>query len=113
MLSIGQFSKMAHDTTKSLRYYDQISLLKLAYLDEENGNRYYATSLLEDILFIQKLKEYDFSLKEIKEAITVENDQRGPQATNIVKQTSIFNLVTIQKRYTPIGKTLYRDVTLS
>jgi len=66
MLSIGDFSKISHVTTKTLRYYDEIDLLKPKYINPENGYRYYDLLQLETILFIKRLKDYSFSLDEIK-----------------------------------------------
>ena len=41
MYSIGEFSKIGSVSTKTLRYYDEIGLLRPAYVDEENRYRYY------------------------------------------------------------------------
>lgn len=59
MLSIGQFSKLSRVTTKMLRYYDEIDLLKPAYINHENGYCYYHTQQFIIILFINKLKKYN------------------------------------------------------
>jgi DNA-binding transcriptional MerR regulator len=69
MLSIGEFSKICMCTTKTLRHYDRIGLLKPACYNAENGYRYYESKQLFDMLLIQKLKSYGFSLKEIKKLI--------------------------------------------
>ena len=58
MLSIGAFSKISNVTTKTLRYYDEIGLIKPVYVNDENGYRYYSTSQLETVLLIGKLKWY-------------------------------------------------------
>ena len=65
MFSIGEFSKLCMVTTKTLRHYDSIGLLKPSYLNEQNGYRYYSTTQLTDMMFILRLKEYGFSLVEI------------------------------------------------
>ncbi len=65
MLSIGSFSKVANITTKTLRYYDEIGLLKPCYVDSDSGYRYYDVTQLETVLLIGRLKAYDFSLDEI------------------------------------------------
>lgn len=69
MLSIGNFSKISNVTTKTLRYYDEIGLIKPSHINEENGYRYYDVSQLETILLINKLKGYSFSLEEISSVI--------------------------------------------
>ena len=41
---IGMFAQMNKITIKALRHYDEIGLLKPAYVDEHNGYRYYSSS---------------------------------------------------------------------
>ena len=65
MLPIGVFSKFGNVTTKTLRYYDEIGLLKPVHINSENGYRYYNTEQLVTVLLIKKLKAYGFSLEEI------------------------------------------------
>ncbi len=69
MLSIGKFSKLSHVTAKTLRYYDEIGLIKPIHVNKENGYRYYDAQQLETMLFINKLKLYHFSLDEISEVL--------------------------------------------
>lgn len=65
MLSIGAFSKISNVTTKTLRYYDEIGLLKPDYVNHESGYRYYDVSQLRTVLLISRLKGYCFTLEEI------------------------------------------------
>lgn len=74
MLSIGAFSQLSKVTTKTLRYYDDIGLLKPGYVNEENGYRYYDVGQLQDILLINKLKLYCCSLEEIAAALHRSDD---------------------------------------
>lgn len=69
MLSIGTFSKISEVTTKTLRYYDEIGLIKPVHVNSENGYRYYDVEQLKTILLINKLKLYCFSLDEISEVL--------------------------------------------
>ena len=41
MLSIGEFSKICQVSAKTLRYYDEIGLLRPEEINPENGYRYY------------------------------------------------------------------------
>ncbi len=41
MLKIGEFSKLAHVTVKTLRHYSQVGLLMPAHIDHFTGYRYY------------------------------------------------------------------------
>ena len=66
MLSIGEFSKICQVYTKTLRYYAEIGLILPNEINYENGYRYYYIDQLETMLFIKRLKSYNFSLEEIK-----------------------------------------------
>ena len=74
MLSIGAFSKLSKVTTSTLRYYDEIGLLKSIQVNSDTGYRYYHVSQLEALLLINKLKSYDFSLEEITQIIILPED---------------------------------------
>ena len=74
MLPIGVFSKISNVTTKTLRYYDEIGLIKPAHVNNENGYRYYDVEQMKDILLINKLKLYSFSLEEIAEVLKNPHD---------------------------------------
>lgn len=65
MLTIGEFSILCRVSAKTLRYYDQIGLLKPGHVCAESGYRYYEASQLRDMLLISRLKQYQFSLPEI------------------------------------------------
>ena len=66
MLSIGEFSKISHLTMKTLRYYDEIGLLKPAFIDAKNGYRYYEIFQLEIALLITRLKLIYFRWKKLR-----------------------------------------------
>lgn len=66
MYSIGEFSKIGSVSTKTLRYYDEIGLLRPAYVDAETHYRYYAEEQVDQILLISELKTYDLRLEQIK-----------------------------------------------
>ena len=67
MLSIGEFSRICKVSTKTLRYYAEIGLILPSEINPENGYRYYSIEQLETMLFIIRLKSYNFSLEEIKQ----------------------------------------------
>lgn len=74
MLSIGTFSKISNTTTKTLRYYDEIGLIKPAHINAENGYRYYDVTQLETMLLINRLKQYSLSLEEISDVLHNRHD---------------------------------------
>jgi DNA-binding transcriptional MerR regulator len=75
MLTIGEFSNICKVSTKTLRYYAEIGLILPDEINPENGYRYYAIDQLETMLFINRLKSYNFSLEEIKTILESEETQ--------------------------------------
>ena len=62
---IGDFASLTGLTVKTLRYYDDINLLKPVKVDNFTGYRYYSDSQLDDVELIKTLKYCSFSLEEI------------------------------------------------
>lgn len=77
MYSIGMFSKINRITTKTLRHYDEIGLLKPEHVDQYTGYRYYTTSQLPTLHQIITLKQMGLSLQNIKEVL------KNPKALDI------------------------------
>jgi DNA-binding transcriptional MerR regulator/effector-binding domain-containing protein len=71
MFKIGEFSKLAQVSIGTLRYYDQIGLLRPLEVDNFTGYRYYSASQLPRLHRILALKGLGFSLDEI-EAVLAE-----------------------------------------
>ncbi|MFD2706555.1 MerR family transcriptional regulator [Salibacterium lacus] len=67
MFSIGEMAKIHHVSTKTLRHYDDLGLLKPIWVNADNGYRYYSTEQFEQLNTIQYLKDMGFSLKTIKD----------------------------------------------
>lgn len=65
MIRIGEFSKMAQVPVATLRYYDQVGLLKPVEVDRSTGYRYYSASQLPRLHRILALKGLGFSLEQI------------------------------------------------
>ena len=69
MYTIGEISKIVKVSTDTLRYYDGIGLLKPGYIQKNSRYRYYSEKQIDDILFISELKQYGFSLEDIKKLL--------------------------------------------
>ncbi len=65
MYSIGDFSKMAKVSVKTLRYYDEVGLLKPARVDNFTNYRYYETPQLIILQKIIALKQAGLSISDI------------------------------------------------
>ncbi|WP_315118468.1 GyrI-like domain-containing protein [uncultured Clostridium sp.] len=75
MLSIGEFSKICKVSAKTLRYYEEIGLVNPDEINAKTGYRYYCIGQLKKMIFINRLKSYNFSLEEIKVILELEEDQ--------------------------------------
>ncbi len=65
MFKIGEFSKLVQVSVPTLRYYDQMGLLKPVEIDRFTGYRYYSASQLPRLHRILALKGLGFSLEQI------------------------------------------------
>jgi DNA-binding transcriptional MerR regulator len=65
MFKIGEFSKLVQVPVATLRYYDQMGLLKPLKVDKFTGYRYYSASQLARLHRVLALKGLGFSLEQI------------------------------------------------
>lgn len=70
---IKEFAKLTGVSVRTLHYYDEIKLLEPAFVDEQNGYRFYDEKSLERMQEILFYRELDFSLKSISEILTSPN----------------------------------------
>src|SRR5262245_51092830 len=69
MIKIGEFSKLVQVPVPTLRYYDQVGLLKPVKVDPFTGYRYYSVNQLPRLNRILALKGLGFSLEQIGAAL--------------------------------------------
>lgn len=69
-MQINEFAKLAGVSVRTLHYYDEIGLLKPAFVDERNGYRFYDEISLERMQEILFYRELDFELKSIAEILS-------------------------------------------
>lgn len=65
MFKIGDFSRLSQVPVKTLRYYDEIGLLRPSEVDRFTGYRYYSASQLSRLNRILLLKDLGLSLDQI------------------------------------------------
>src|SRR5512147_3281105 len=65
MFKIGDFSRLTQVSIKTLRYYDEIGLLKPAQIDRFTNYRYYTIEQLPRLNRILALKDLGLSLDQI------------------------------------------------
>lgn len=81
MLKISEFAVLTGIPATSLRYYDQIGLLKPEMSDPNTGYRYYAYQQLNQANRLTSLRSLGFSLEELQQIIT---NQLSPGQTRQV-----------------------------
>lgn len=83
MFKIGEFSKLSQVTVKTLRYYDEIGLLKPARVDRFTSYRYYSASQLPRLNRILALKDLGLGLEQIAQLL--EDDLSPDQIRGILR----------------------------
>ncbi len=66
MYKIGEFANVVKSNIKTIRYYDEIDLLKPKVIDKFTSYRYYDEDNVREYYAIILLKQMGFSLEEIK-----------------------------------------------
>ena len=76
-LKIGELAKKSGATTKTIRYYELMGLLREPERTE-SGYRLYEEKDVERLIFIRKAQSLGFSLTEIGETLTLFDSQQAP-----------------------------------
>lgn len=71
MYKIGEFSRITNMTIKTLRYYDKEGILVPAKREEGSAYRFYDSNNYETAILIKKLRDFQFSISEIKDVLTL------------------------------------------
>ena len=69
MLKIGDFSKLAHVSIKTLHHYDELGLLKPVHIDRFSGYRYYGLEQLATLNRILALKDLGLTLEQVAQLL--------------------------------------------
>ncbi len=75
MFTIGEFSRLSHVSSRMLRHYDAMGLLRPAHTGSENGYRYYDPTQLSTLMQIETLKSYGFALAQIPELLVLSREE--------------------------------------
>ena len=76
-MNIGQASKASGVSTKMIRYYDEIGLVRPSARTESNYREYDAKELNE-LRFIRRARNLGFSMKEITQLLSLWRDRARP-----------------------------------
>lgn len=73
MFKIGEFSKLGQVSTRMLRHYDKLGLLKPSHTDRFTGYRYYTIDQLLTLHRILALKDLGLSLQQIESLLQADD----------------------------------------
>ncbi|MGE5417467.1 MAG: MerR family transcriptional regulator [Acidobacteriota bacterium] len=83
MFKIGEFSSLTQVSVKTLRWYDEIGLLKPTLIDGDNGYRYYSARQISQLARILIMKNLGFSLEQIR--VMLDGDIQAGQIRDMLE----------------------------
>ncbi len=95
LMPIGRFSKSCRLTIKALRHYDEIGLLKPAFVEPETGYRYYAQHQAKKAILINMLRSLDIAIPTIEKLL--EADEREFRTLIDTEQSRVLNELNKQQ----------------
>ena len=112
MFKIGEFSKLTQVSTRMLRYYDEMGLLKPAKIDSLTGYRMYSAEQISTLNRIIYLRDSGFNVAEIALALNYSNnaiieqlDKKSVEIMdNIQKEQEKLKKIEIAKKELLYGK---------
>lgn len=93
VFKISEFSKLSKIPAKTLRYYDQLGLLRPACTDSQSGYRYYTSEQLLRLQRIFALKDLGFTLEQIKQILHDEVSAADIRRMLLLKQAEVESLI--------------------
>ena len=94
MFKIGEFSKLTQVSTRMLRYYDEMGLLKPAKIDSLTGYRMYSAEQISTLNRIIYLRDSGFNVAEIALSLDYSNndiiEQLDKKSVEIIRNQRII-----------------------
>lgn len=82
LIPIGRFSKISRLSVSSLRYYDELGLLRPAHVDPDSSYRYYLLSQVRTAETIRLLRALDMPLEDVQHFLTEGDSARARDLLN-------------------------------
>lgn len=101
ILTIGQLSKMSSIGIEAIRFYERQKLLP-SPKRTISGYRQYNSDAIEYLNFISKAKELGFTLKEIKELLSLRIS--GKSSCSDVRQKATDKLRSVERKLSNLRK---------
>ncbi|MEY9979440.1 MerR family transcriptional regulator [Lysinibacillus sp. RC79] len=97
MFKISEFSRLSRIPLQTLRYYDQLGILKPAKIDESTGYRYYSAEQLLVINQIVIFKELGFTLQQIGHLLQEDISAEQIRGMLRLKESEIERLLDVER----------------
>lgn len=75
-MRIGDLAQRTGTSTPTIRYYEQIGLLR-SPARQEGGQRVYGRNDVERLTFIRRCREFDFSIEQVRLLISLLDDPKS------------------------------------
>ena len=75
-LKIGEFAERTGTSVPTIRYYEQIGLLRRAPR-QSGGQRVYGRDDVERLTFIRRCREFDFSIEQVRALVAIMQDPKS------------------------------------
>lgn len=117
LMPIGRFSKSCRLTIKALRHYDEIGLLKPAFVEPATGYRYYAQHQAKKAVLINMLRSLDIAIPAIEKLLEADEREFGvlleAEQTRILKELSRQQQILQSiKRISQTGKLIPYEIAI-
>jgi DNA-binding transcriptional MerR regulator len=76
VMRIGDLAERTGTSAPTIRYYEQIGLLRRA-LRQEGGQRVYSRDDVERLTFIRRCRDFDFSIEQVRTLVSILGDRNS------------------------------------
>ena len=97
-LSIGDFSTVSHLTVKALRFYHEKGVLVPARVEAGTGYRFYTPQQVERATVIRRLRDLEFSIREIQELLSESTDDHDIVNQLQSKHDNVRERIAVERR---------------
>ena len=104
-MNIGLVAKLSNLTVKTVRYYDDISIVKPGR-NPKTGYRSYSSDDVAKLQFIRKARQFNFSIDECRELLSLYHDKN--RSSKEVKRLTTEKILEIDTKLEELNSLKYQ-----